>query len=113
MKVDFIPTAFIDPRKFNSELEIGEVFSGMINKEKTMVYYTDNAETEWVFYVNETCQLLPLTYVIRDPETHKAIEITDINESIEIARDYIATGESCGFWQDILNQLIFIKNSLN
>lgn len=56
-KVNFIITSFEDVRKQGSELELNKVYTGEITPDQSKVYYTDNAQCDWVFYVGDTCVL--------------------------------------------------------
>lgn len=47
---------FEDSRSSSSELEIGRTYLGQIDKNK--VYYTDKAGDNWIFYINDTCEIV-------------------------------------------------------
>ncbi len=55
-KVTFKVLRFEDSRSSSSELEIGRTYLGQIDKNK--VYYTDQAGDNWIFYINDTCEIV-------------------------------------------------------
>ncbi|PAC29222.1 hypothetical protein [Flectobacillus sp. BAB-3569] len=55
-KVEFRVLRFEDSRSSQSELEIGGVYTGEIDKNR--VYFTDQAGDNWTFYLNDTCELV-------------------------------------------------------
>lgn len=54
-KVNFMVTSFEDTRKHGSELKLNTVFRGKITPDGSQIYFTDNAECDWVFWVGDTC----------------------------------------------------------
>jgi len=55
MEIYFKVTQIIDPRKYNSDIEIGPMFRGTLSKDRRIVTYTDKANCTWSFWVGETC----------------------------------------------------------
>ncbi|MDI9863511.1 hypothetical protein QM480_04200 [Flectobacillus sp. DC10W] len=55
-KVEFKVLRFEDSRSSQSELEIGGIYTGEIDKNR--VYYTDQTGDNWIFYINDTCELV-------------------------------------------------------
>jgi hypothetical protein len=47
-----------DTRKHGSELMVGNTYRGELDSSGTKVYYTDRADSKWIFYVGETCELI-------------------------------------------------------
>jgi hypothetical protein len=64
-KVNFLITSFEDPRKSQSELELYKVFQGEITEDAKQVYYTDNADTQWVFWVGDTCTVMDSNFIMQ------------------------------------------------
>lgn len=46
-----------DIRKHNSEVEVGAVLTAE-SIVGNSVYFTDKANVHWIFYINETCELI-------------------------------------------------------
>jgi len=49
-----------DKRSTNSEIQVGGTYIGEANDLRNRVYYTDNAGVDWIFYVDDTCEILDL-----------------------------------------------------
>jgi len=59
VNVKFKVTKIEDLRKSNSSLELGKVYSGLLNTATNAVSWTDNVnEQEWVFWVGSTCIII-------------------------------------------------------
>lgn len=54
--VEFKVLKLEDFPKFGSEVFVGAYLKGLLDKDK--IYYTDCRNTDWIFYVNDTCQLI-------------------------------------------------------
>lgn len=57
-EVYFVITEILDTRKINSEIELDKVFQGELDPSGRVVYFTDKANVQWVFYVSDTCWLV-------------------------------------------------------
>lgn len=57
-KVKFRVTELCDSPKQNSDIQLGGEYIGEITDNGKQVYYTDTIETDWVFYVGDTCELI-------------------------------------------------------
>ena len=49
-----------DKRSTNSEIQVCGTYIGEANDLRNRVYYTDNAGDDWIFYVDDTCEILDL-----------------------------------------------------
>lgn len=47
-----------DPRKTESELEVGAIYLGMLTTNQYMISFTDRAGVDWIFYVDDTCEIV-------------------------------------------------------
>jgi hypothetical protein len=55
-KVYFLVTDIIDKRNWGSTLELGQVYTGILDGNK--IHWDDVNEQSWVFYVGQTCELV-------------------------------------------------------
>jgi len=56
-KVLFEVTGIADKRNEDSDLFIGNRYLGIADNDLQRIYYTDKSDTEWVFYLNDTCEI--------------------------------------------------------
>jgi hypothetical protein len=47
-------------RSTNSDIQVGETYVGEANDHRNRVYYTDTAGDDWIFYVDDTCEIIGL-----------------------------------------------------
>lgn len=55
MKVKFKVLELCDSVKQGSELVVGNIYTGILIN--NTVWFNDRAGCDWVFYVNDTCEL--------------------------------------------------------
>lgn len=58
MNVKFRVLELVDSVKQNSELIVGNVYHGQLSADGKTVYYRDKAEVDWIFYVDDTCEIV-------------------------------------------------------
>lgn len=58
MNTKFIVAKINDIRKKGSEIALNRIFIGRLSKDKKKVYYTDNVDCDWCFYVGDTCSIV-------------------------------------------------------
>lgn len=56
--VKFKVTKIEDSRKNGSTIEIGSIYDGILNKNNNAVWFNDVNDQSWVFWVNDTCELI-------------------------------------------------------
>jgi hypothetical protein len=56
--VKFRVLEIVDSRKTGSTIEVGKVFKGLYNPKTNTVNFTDVNEQDWIFYVNDTCEIV-------------------------------------------------------
>ena len=59
MTVKFKVTEVCDIRKQGSEVAVGNILTGEIDATGHRVFYKDRADVEWIFYVGDTCEIVP------------------------------------------------------
>lgn len=58
MMVKFKVLQVIDSVKQRSQVKIGAVLNGDLSSNGKLVYFTDKANCEWIFYVGDTCEIV-------------------------------------------------------
>lgn len=58
MKVIFRVIEVCDIRKQGSQIEVGAILVGSADKSGKRVYFTDKADSQWIFYVGDTCMIV-------------------------------------------------------
>jgi len=58
MKTKFYITQILDTRKFGSDIEYNKIFTGDYSHDKKKVFYTDGANCEWCFWIDNTCRII-------------------------------------------------------
>lgn len=54
----FKVTEVCDTRKQGSEIADGKILLGDLSPCSTKVFYKDGADTDWIFYIGDTCELI-------------------------------------------------------
>ncbi|NBA78595.1 hypothetical protein [Flectobacillus sp. BAB-3569] len=58
--VRFRVLAIEGKRSTNSDIQVGGTYVGEANDLRNRVYYTDQAGDDWIFYVDDTCEIIDL-----------------------------------------------------
>ncbi|MFN3852152.1 MAG: hypothetical protein ACK4NY_22145 [Spirosomataceae bacterium] len=58
MPVNFKVVSIADKAKQGSNVLIGAILQGRLDSTCKRIYFTDNVDTDWIFYVNDTCTLI-------------------------------------------------------
>ena len=58
MIVKFKVTEVCDIAKQGSEVAVGNILKGELEKGNHRIFYTDKANCQWIFYVGDTCEIV-------------------------------------------------------
>lgn len=86
LEIIFIPTAFFDPRKHGSTLELHREFKGLLDIKRNIVYFSDVNGQEWTFWIGETAQFVD--FANKDDLNSKEVYLYDLFSELQREHDY-------------------------
>lgn len=70
MKVKFYINQILDTRKQGSDIQYNRIFVGELQNNTKKIYYTDEADCDWCFWIGKTCTVIDDIFDTKEKLVH-------------------------------------------